>query len=408
MAFLGNLSLADALEVIGDFAGAAGNAYDPRGLPTGEYLQRLNRNKLYQRIMRQKADQEKAEEEARRRVSQSLPREMDPMHMQTSVNPMLGRPSPELEGAPRNAPEQRVARTLFGSGLPEFQGVGLEMMLDQFSPERVTVSKPGDIARDSTGRVLWENPAEPKQDPNDQQWRNAIRAAGGDPNRPDTVSPDIEAKAREILYLNVTGGNRAIPQATPYVSRLTGNPVRLNAQTGSYMDGELAVDPSDLMPAADFNKDVEASRGILGEIGQAQELESVITANPGAFDKKKVNMAAAKSLVPIYGNQLAAETFSEEENSVRARVAQNAAAIINKLYGAALSAGEDARASTFVPDKADTLETLIPKLRAAVDWAESKRKGLLPSAVARAQRQVGGDASAEPAAKVIDFNQLPP
>lgn len=183
---------------------------------------------------------------------------------------------------------------------------------------------------------------------------------------------------------------RRHPQSTPYVNRTSGNPVRLDPTSGSYMDGENAISAADLIPAHDFNKNVDTARGLVGQIAQAEEIKKMIAANPGAFDKDKVNEARLKkTFIPGVGDQMATAVFTPEENAVRANVAQQSAAIINELYGAALSAGEEGRANTFAPGPNDTLEQLLPKLEASMNWSNTKRAGLIPGAVAAAERQLG-------------------
>jgi hypothetical protein len=179
------------------------------------------------------------------------------------------------------------------------------------------------------------------------------------------------------------------PQATPYVSALSGNPVRMDPATQSYMDGEEVVSSADLIPAADFTKQVDKGRVIAGGLTQAQSILDEVTNNKTAFDADRVNTARMRSRVPFYGDQMAAGVFTPEENTLRAKVARESAMIINELYGAALSAGESTRAATFAPNPEDTIDMLIPKLNAAVDWAKTQEKGIIPGASKRARSQLG-------------------
>lgn len=196
---------------------------------------------------------------------------------------------------------------------------------------------------------------------------------------------------------NAAEAARNRPQATAYVSRITGNPIRLDPTTQTYMDEGNAVQAADLVPAADFNKDAEAARNIIGDISNAENIKKMVNENPSAFDQKKVNEARLKRQtgnVIGLGNQWAAGVFTPEENKVRATVAQESAAIINKLYGAALSAGEDKRAQAFAPDpNGDDLETLLPKVEAAMTWANSKKGSIIPGAIKAAERQLGRSAN---------------
>jgi hypothetical protein len=57
----------------------------------------------------------------------------------------------------------------------------------------------------------------------------------------------------------------------------------------------------------------------------------------------------------------------------QAAVSKDAAEIISRLYGAALSMGEQERAKSFVPDPSDPPALLASKLRKAVEWGKEKR-----------------------------------
>jgi len=282
-------------------------------------------------------------------------------------------------------PYQDLARKAY----PEQYQAQIESKLFPQAPKLIEVNgqlvpadKPGD----------YRTPEKPENPADTAMWNNALTAADGDP-----------VKAREIMFLNMTGGARSTPQATPYVSRLTGNPVRLNPQTGVYMDAQNAVDAADLVEASSFNKNIETAREIQGDIGSIEQIEKEIASVPGAFDKTKTAKAKAYSTLPMYGDRLAAELFTPEELEVRAKVARNAAEIINQLYGAALSQGEEGRAKSFAPDQNDTLEQLLPKLKSAKEWRDAQRKKLLPSAISRASNQLGVQASPE----VIEYARGP-
>jgi len=183
------------------------------------------------------------------------------------------------------------------------------------------------------------------------------------------------------------------PKNTAYVSLMTGNPVRQDPVSGNYLgDNDTVVDPKDIMPSADFNKQAVEARGAVAGLERAKALRAKVDAMPSAFDEGKVNDARWRGRAPFYGEQYASARFTDDEKEVRAAVMRDAAMIINELYGAALSTGESDRAKGFTPDANDTLEMLLPKLKSAQEWAEQKLKGYVPSAVETAKRQLGGGA----------------
>jgi hypothetical protein len=205
-----------------------------------------------------------------------------------------------------------------------------------------------------------------------------------------TIADDLAQKRFDAAERDrqKSESDRTRPKNTAYVSRITGNPLRQSFD-GSYLDGETATDPADILPVADFNKQVDLARTNIAGVGRADTLLKSVDDNPSAFESSKVNTARMAAKVPFYGSQLANELFTPKENETRAAVARDAAMIINELYGAALSQGENERAKSFTPSPDDTIEQLLPKLRAAKSWAESAQKGFIPSTIDRAKRQLG-------------------
>jgi hypothetical protein len=199
-----------------------------------------------------------------------------------------------------------------------------------------------------------------------------------------------EARAAEQERLRTEAENRRNrPQATGYVSASTGNPLRYDPNLQAYKDGDNVVDSAELVASADFNKELTKAREISGNVARAMKIKKTAEDNPSAFAKDKVNQARMKGNVPFFGDQLAAATFTDDENKIRAEVARESAAIVNELYGAALSAGEQGRAQQFTPGAEDTLEMLLPKLDAGIEWARQQEKAILPGALSKARKQLG-------------------
>ena len=199
---------------------------------------------------------------------------------------------------------------------------------------------------------------------------------------------DRRAEANEQIRRDAEA-RRNRPQATGYVSARSGNPLRFAPDGGNYMDGDNVVDSSELVSAADFNKEAAKAREVVAAVARAEKVKKTAEENKSAFDTAKVNKARALSKIPLIGEQQAAAMFTPEEQTVRAEVARESAAIVNELYGAALSAGEQGRAQGFTPGENDNLEMLMPKLEAAIAWASQQEKALLPGAVSKARAQLG-------------------
>jgi hypothetical protein len=77
--------------------------------------------------------------------------------------------------------------------------------------------------------------------------------------------------------------------------------------------------------------------------------------------------------------------LSPKQLEKRANILKLAAMEVNKLYGAALSAGESTRASGFIPDAEDTVETILPKLNAAREWAATSQRLYTPGQIKAAK-----------------------
>lgn len=141
-------------------------------------------------------------------------------------------------------------------------------------------------------------------------------------------------------------------------------------------------------PKASFEKDVAAAGEQLDAAASADRLLAVVRQNPDAFSPR----AAAVSAVPgpLQGYAAQVMGLTQEQQAMRAAVVREAAIEINRLYGAALSMGESARAATFLPNAEDPPEALIAKLQSARDWAHesARRKG--PAALNAAAARQGG------------------
>ncbi len=306
----------------------------------------------------------------------------------------------DLAGAAPVSPEQRAHMAIQSLGangaLAQQYGPSLMQAAQSATPKQEfhALGAEGGIITDSRGNVVKQLAGKPQKDPNElTTWqKEQLERTDRRFEQQDRSINNAQARA------DASEERRRHPQSTPYVSRVSGAPVRLDPTTGNYMDGESAIQATDLVPAADYNKDVEAARNIVGKNAQVSAIKDAVKNNPDAFKTSKVLAAQAKGLI---NDKWAANEFTPEQRKVRAQVAQDSAAIINELYGAALSAGENKRAETFAPGPNDDIDQLLPKLDAAVSWGETKKGSLLPSAVKAAERQLAQpQANAAPGGKI--------
>lgn len=110
-------------------------------------------------IARDDMMREKDEEDQRRRAMQQAlmgaVNEMDPSHLRASVNPIMGRATPEL--AAGQGTRMSAARRLMAN--PDTMGMGFEMAMQQPQRRAPIVAKPGEVAFDpDTGKELFSVP----------------------------------------------------------------------------------------------------------------------------------------------------------------------------------------------------------------------------------------------------------
>jgi hypothetical protein len=271
-------------------------------------------------------------------------------------------------------PELRKALVL-KSMTPEYQKVGntLGVIEDgEFNPIFTDTTRDSLSAADQRRFDLMENRG-------NQQHREAMARFGAVDAR-EAARLEKERKDQE---------RRDRPVKSAYVSNLTGNPLMYNPVDGNHYDGPNTVAVEHIVPAASFEKEVGAAKGLVNDIRMAEKTLEKVKSNPSAFDLVKVKQSQILEQAPMFGKQLANTPFTEDERKVRADIQRDAAMIVNKLYGAAVSTGELARAATFLATPDDTLETIMPKLQSALDWANEQTGSISPGAVSRAKSLLG-------------------
>lgn len=154
--------------------------------------------------------------------------------------------------------------------------------------------------------------------------------------------------------------------------------------TPTYKPYEGAV-----IPKASYEKEVIKATEALASARRAQVIIEKVESNPEAFS---LTSNALSMLPNALQGRATGLLLNEDTLKIRSDVLRQAAMEINDLYGAALSAGESARAATFIPDAKDPPNVVIDKLKSARDWgyANAKKHG---SAIENSAQLRSGTAS---------------
>jgi len=156
-----------------------------------------------------------------------------------------------------------------------------------------------------------------------------------------------------------------------------GTPVVTNAQDGMQYaatfdaQGRPTYAPfqGTYTPTHEWEKNVAAASDNLASAGRIDLLLGQISAHQKAFGAR----GSAVSALPaaMQGLGASAMGLSQDDITARASMMRQASLELNHLYGAAVSAHEEARANTFLPNPNDPPEMIVAKLQAARDWAKS-------------------------------------
>lgn len=147
------------------------------------------------------------------------------------------------------------------------------------------------------------------------------------------------------------------------------------------------------IPKSSYEKMTLEAGDLSGSAFNADRLIKQVERSPEAFGLRGAAVGTLPGALQGYGAK--AMQLTPEQMQIRANVLREAAMETNRLYGAALSMGEQARASSFIPDAKDPPEMVITKLQAARDWAQSKLgsmpQGVQNAAGARGPGGMGGN-----------------
>lgn len=160
-----------------------------------------------------------------------------------------------------------------------------------------------------------------------------------------------------------------------------------------------------VMSQATLDKQATAIQTAMASGARSKSLLAQVQANPRAFG----GIAALSGLTGQFaGQRILEKNLTPQERQVRGAVLREAAGIINDLYGAALTANEEKRASGFVSNPSDPPEIIMDKLMAAISWADSKANQYGAQMRGTAERRGGGapgGARTGPGV-VVDFGAL--
>lgn len=188
---------------------------------------------------------------------------------------------------------------------------------------------------------------------------------------------------------NTEGGAFQQSGYTPDGKQLVTNRTGMNFILEQGPQGQPVYTPytGAAVPKTTWDKNVQAVQEALGSANRADAIIKQVDANPDAFGLR----AAAVSKLPGFAQGRVSNMIMDPETmKLRSDVLRSAAMEISQLYGAALSLGEQARASTFIPDAADPPEVVIQKLRAARDWAKGTAQSFGGGVLGAAQARSGG------------------
>jgi hypothetical protein len=241
----------------------------------------------------------------------------------------------------------------------------------QTAQERAEATRLQNEATNALREMMATNQAQFRQQQLELQRQGlAIRQANAGSGQVGAFSPNgYTPDGRQIVTNSKSGMNYLLdvkPDGTPSYTPYTGQAI----------------------PKASYEKQIVEGSDLSGSAFNADQLIKKVETNPQAFGLRGAAIATLPGSLQGYGAKAVALTPAQME--VRANVLRDAAMEVNRLYGAALSMGEQARASSFLPDAKDPPEMVITKLKAARDWAQSKL-GNLPAGV---QKSVGARAGA--------------
>lgn len=163
------------------------------------------------------------------------------------------------------------------------------------------------------------------------------------------------------------GGEAAVPSMQHKGFTPEGLPVSYNPKDGQiYVAGKPYT--GDVVGGSDFSKGVVKRREAEGDIRRVDDIITKVESNKEAFGNIPA-LASSQWMPNAIGSRIINKNLTPEQRQARTAVAQEAAQAINQIYGAALSAGESARADQWAYKATDSFETTMTKMKQARAWA---------------------------------------
>jgi len=298
---------------------------------------------------------------------------------------------------PRAFPSRDEMTAWQGKGLPlgaDADRLGTQavagMALDQ---ERAGRNQDRDLQREQAAALAREGAAvrsyEKERDRAQQTYLQETRLA-------DKAQARAEAQSQQLMMAEMFkgmkgSGKEAAPAAAHFGYDSSGQRVLTTKDGGEFtakmgIDGQPVLTPFDgvATPKSTVEKEVQKVAPLMMAVSQNAALLKVIDENKPAFSPK-----SRMSGIPILGPMMGAEAYTKSELDAQAKVAKDAAEVINRLYGAAVTAGEEKRATRFIWNPDDNPVTLAAKLKAAQEWALDHQKQYSDASRAVAKQRLG-------------------
>lgn len=180
-----------------------------------------------------------------------------------------------------------------------------------------------------------------------------------------------------IGALHAMGGANAGGNFHPWGYMPDGSQVVTNSKDGMQYnvkpgpDGRPVYTPvnanAGATPASAWESNIKDVASNVATAGRIDSMLGIMKANPKAFGTAGSIVSASPAW--MQGRMASTLGLKPEDLTARAALMRQASIELNHLYGAAVSAHEESRANTFLPNQNDTPDTIQAKLQAARDWA---------------------------------------
>lgn len=213
----------------------------------------------------------------------------------------------------------------------------------------------GALQRQAQGYMQW----------NEVQSRNQQKAEAA------------QQHAQLLMALKSMGGANAGGNFHPWGYMPDGSQVVTNTKDGMQYSvkpgpgGKPVYTPVDAnagaTPASAWESNIKDVGQNVATAGRIDTMLATMKQNPNAFGPAGSIVSAAPAWAQ--GRLASAVGLKPQDLTARAALMRQASIELNHLYGAAVSAHEETRANTFLPNQNDTPDIIQAKLQAARDWA---------------------------------------